>query len=312
MKKAELYEKAKKYYDILNNTVKSNKQKRSENAGHAIFDKGSHPAVVATSAITVSIGLGIALYALAGLPSYVAISVGAASAFAESYVLPKIVHQAILHGKGKFARGYAKMELDNYFVAFKDYVKQYQKDFLKSSMPDEVSMSDLEDFAQMFENCSVNYKTTLDKLVGKTIFKRNQADLKRISKILKSSKDEQKSAKKIENIINKNQKFTKPWCDLYNKCGDIAKNLYASCKDLNPNFQVPAEHNFRADYDFVQKKVDTYLRKENYVEVSNSVTFAEAESTLAKSATTKAISKYDKIRAYLEKKEAKNEDCFGK
>ncbi len=311
MDKKQTFEEAKKYCNILENTIASNKKKKRENRGHLIFNKSSNAIIVAISTFTFSVAFGILLTGYFKMPSYYGIPIANVGSIFVSFVIPKILHSIFMHSKGKLGRGYAKMELDTMFVAMKDHFRKNYKDILNADSYKEVSLDVLEDFVKQTYICAENYKSDLDKYVGKKIYDRNVADFKKIVRLLHSKKNETKALKQIDKIVKENQKFTKPWCDLYNKCGSIAYNLYKKTNAMNTDYEIPNQYDFVADYDYLTVKLTNYLNEnKTAVEITKNLTF-ETESS--KNSEVKIQnSSVEKLKKYLNEKIESNEELMEK
>ena len=311
MNKEILLEKEKRYFQIIENTVRANKKNKKKNTGHFLFNKSNNPFLIAISTFTLTVLFSIGLTVLINLSVYIAVPVATATGIFLSYGLPKILHAIFIRSKGKLGRGYAKMELDSMFAIMQKFFGKLYAKMLHADFADDVSEEELNDFVGRTNICAKNYKSDLDKYVGKRIYKRNLRDYKKIMKIVNNSKNESKSKVKIDKIIRKNEKFTKPWCDLYNKCGKIAQNLFLKTNEMNDKYKVPDKSYFMADYDYLVKKVSKTLKQSSpAVEVEKNVTFENDEQKKQKVKNHTKNPKIEKLKKYFEDKLKTNDDIL--
>ena len=279
MDKITQYEKTMRYYKILLNTVNKNKKEKKYLTGNKLFGLSTKPVYVGISNFVLTVGLSVVFTVLAKLPVYYSLPAGAAGSITASVVMPLAIRQLFFHSKSKIGRGYAKMELDTYFTSIKDYIKEYMKNLANSESYEDVSEEDLENFAFVFNNITQNYKTALDKYVGKKIYTKTQKDYKRIQHLLNLEKNQEKNKIKVEKIIKRSEKVLSPWCELYNACGKTAKNLYNGAHDLDASVEMLPDNKFEADSHLLRKMVERYVAtKAAAKEVKKGVALADKKS----------------------------------
>lgn len=281
MNKRDVFLKAKNYCNVLKNTIVSNKKKKKENAGHLIFKKSDNGILVGLSTFAISIGLGFLLCGVKGLAANIGLPVATGSAVAVSFVLPKTIRALLMKSKGRFGRGYAKMELDDMFIAMNEEFKKIYKDLLVAENENEVSNEELKSFVKQTYYCAQNYKHDLDKYVGKKIYEINKKDYNKLVSLIKNKSPEQFNTKKINKILESNKKKVESWCELFNKCGAVSKKLFEFSADMNPNFEIPSDNSFVADKDFVNKKFNKYLKDNKIaIQVKKDISFEKVNNDI--------------------------------
>ena len=310
MDKKKQYEKTMKYYNMLLATIEKNKRERKKVAGHAIFNLSTNPIWDSITLFGLTVGLSFVFGLLTKIPTYLAIPVAAASAITTSMLIPMALHKVFMHSKHKIGRGYAKMELDSYFDALKSYTKENIKNLINSKSADDVTERDLDVFASGFGNVTENYKKTLDKYVGKKIYKQVETDYKKIQKLLSQEKNQEKNRQKIEKIIERNEKLMTPWCELYNTCGQTAKNLYNGAHDLDNDFEILPDNKFVADKELLRKKVNNLIMKSVPTkQVDKTVFLQDVQPSRSVQQIREKVEekKKSKLQNYFQQKENKND-----
>lgn len=304
MTKSEVYDKAKLYYNVTGNTIEKRKLAKKTIPGHILFDKSSSPLLVGVSTFVIDLALSIILTSIVKWPVYAGIPSSTGIALFSTLVVPKLIHKFITMGRSKLSRGYCKMEMDKYFVALKEFVDKNLKGFVRSDSYKKVSDEELLLFVDLFCNCTENYKSQLSKLIGKRIYKRNERDFKRIVKLINTSQHTDNLSKKIEKIISKNEKINQPWCELYNECGETAQKLYNAAKEMGGKIVIPKESSFKADYEYLGKRVGMLLGKAREPqELKNNLVLYNNK----KKVTIINIPNAEKVRKYFENKEVDHE-----
>ncbi len=258
MTKKEQFDRIKNYCLELEKTIRKNKQSKKITYGHKTFGLSDNIPFIMTTLILSFAGMGAALSLLAHLPIYIACPASVLTAFGTSIGLPKLIHHLTLKGKGKKARGYAKLEMDSFFLIMKDFYSKSYKHLMKAQSAEEFSQQEIDAFIEQAITYADNYKYYMGKYIGERIFKRNEEDYKKIKKLHDSMNFSNKyqTLAKIEKIVLKNNKFTESWCDLYNTCGRVSKDLYELTKTIYPDLRIPVDKKFMADMKFLNKRVE--------------------------------------------------------
>ena len=258
MTKKEQFDNIKKYCEYLEKAIKKNKQTKKITYGNKTFGLSNNlPFVIGTLVLSFA-AMGAALSLLAKLPIYIACPASILTAFGSSIGLPKLVHHLVLKGNGKKSRGYAKLEMDSFFHVMKDIYSKYHKNIMNAQSVEEVSQSDLDAFVDQAKIYTQNYKYYLGKNIGERIYKRNVKDYNKIKKLYSTMNNGNKYdvSAKIQKIVLKNNKFAEPWCDLFNTCGKMSKNLYLMTKQICEDLQIPDDKKFEADFRFLNKMIE--------------------------------------------------------
>ena len=260
--KEELFRKAKQHYNYVEETIKENKKKRKKTRGHLIHNKYESVGLGSVTTTSYSVGFAAILLFIAKLPLGLAIAAGCLGGFVCSFVIPRIIHFSILKGaKGKLGRGYAKLEVDNHFKVMKWFYKKYYKDIVKAKSSDDVSLSDLQSFAKQISIFAYNGKHNLDDNICKKVTKRNKKDLDKIANLTRTMGNRRVLEKKVQKIIEKNNKFTKPWCEVYNECASQFRDLYLQAHDMDSSIRVPENYEFGLNYQALQNMVANHVDK---------------------------------------------------
>lgn len=311
MDKEKQYEKTMKYYKMLLATIEKNKKEKKHQPGHLIFNLSSNPIWDGVSTFAITIGLSFVLAIFAKLPAYFAIPIAGASACTTGMLIPLALHKIFMHSKHKIGRGYAKMELDSYFDSLKGYTKENLKNLINSKSHDDVTEAELEAFANVFGNVTENYKTTLDKYVGKKIYNKVKTDYNKVEKLLAKQTNQEKNRQKIQKIIERNEKALEPWCELYNTCGKTAKNLYEGAHNLNESFEILPDNKFVADNKLLRKKVNQLVMKNAPAKQVNSTVFmkeTKIEKTAQKTQTTSVDRKNERLKNFFGQRQHESEN----
>lgn len=258
MTKKEQFDNIKKYCEYLEKAIKKNKQTKKITYGHKTFGLSNNlPFVIGTLVLSFA-AMGAALSLLAKLPIYIACPASILTAFGSSIGLPKLLHHLVLKGNGKKSRGYAKLEMDSFFHVMKDIYSKYHKNIMNAQSVEEVSQSDLDAFVEQAKIYTQNYKYYLGKNIGERIYKRNVKDYNKIKKLYSTMNNSNKYdvSAKIQKIVLKNNKFAELWCDLFNTCGKMSKNLYNMTKQICEDLQIPDDKKFEADFRFLNKMIE--------------------------------------------------------
>lgn len=261
MTKKEVLDEAKLYYKKIVNTKNDHKAESKKSAGHLTFNIRNNVFAKSLLFLLGFSGIGALLTIIFKAPIFIALPSSILSGTFLGLGLTNLSHVLTLKSKGKKARGYAKMELDSYFSVMQNFYDKNFKKIITSNNENEISKEDLQNFIDQSYSFAKNYQNDMNKIIGKKILDRNKKDYKKIknlsSKIDKTNKET--VAKKINKIIQKNNKFTEPWCELYNNCGKVAKNLFLSTNKMNDKYNMPSDAQFYMDPCYLNKKVSQNL-----------------------------------------------------
>lgn len=260
--KEELFKKAKEHINYLEQEIEQNKQDRKKQRGHLFHNKYESIPLGSSTTIGYSIGLSALLLFVAKIPLGIAIAAGCLGGFVGSFVVPRIIHYSILKfAKGKLGRGYAKLEVDNHFKVMKWFYKKYYQNLLRAKSSDEVSNSELQAFANQVHIFAENGKYNLDQGICKKITKRNKKDLLKIENLSNKIANREVLEKKVQKIIEKNNKFTKPWCEVYNSCALKMRDLYIQANKMDSSLEIPKDYEFGLNYQALQNMVAKHINK---------------------------------------------------
>ena len=136
-----------------------------------------------------------------------------------AYGIPQLFH--LLRGKfnGKLGRVTVEEDVTDYLITFKNLMKEklFKKILKNRKNIDKLTEDDVEELKRRLDNVTYNAAVKLDELTLKRISSRKNRDMKKINKLLQnySHKNEARITAKINKIIERNDKFVKPWADLY-------------------------------------------------------------------------------------------------
>ena len=219
-----------------------------------------------------------------GLPAAaIVISFGVVG-FVAGFFLPKLIHKICINLKGKFGRKYAKNYVYNGVHNHYVYNLICNKEVVKAERTSKIPQDKFKDFVKYAKSFPTSYKYDLDECMGNKIAKRHKKDFNKISKLLNSGDVySQRTQDKINKIIEKNEKFVKPWCDLYNECGEYGIKFEEHARDFNKDMPPIVYNRFKADVGFLRKKVNRYIKQNGYQSVefdAEAITDNEQQSTL--------------------------------
>lgn len=257
MTKKEVWEKAKEYYKTVINTKNNYKQENKKTVKHGLY-KYTNSTAILTIVNFLSL-IGVTALSVLVFKANIALGVFASilSGAFLSIILPSIIKPLALKSKNKKYSGFAKMELDSFFEVMDQYIKSNYKNLINSKNENEVDKEELENFIEQTKIFADNYKNAMNKFVLNKITNINQKDYEEIKKLNqnKYKYSDEVFSKKINNIIEKNNKNVAPWCELYNNCGIVYKNLYKRTNQMNNNIPMPDEKTFSVDPCFLNKQI---------------------------------------------------------
>ena len=260
--KEEQFRKAKEHLKYLDDVLAQNKKDRKKQRGHLFHNQYDNVPLGSAEMILYSVGLTALFLLGVKLPLGLAIAAGCLGGFIGSFVVPRAIHFSILKfAKGKLGRGYAKLEVDNHFSVMKWFYKKYFPKLYKAKSSDEVSRTELNAFARQIHVFAENGKTNLDKNIFKKITKRNKSDLQKIAKLNQRMTNREALQKKVDRIIEKNNKFTKPWCEVYNSCAAKMRDLYVQAHEIDNDLSIPKDYEFGLNPQALQNMVAKHVDK---------------------------------------------------
>ena len=281
MTKSEILQKCLNYCNIVSNTVKQNRKKDKNIFVRLLHTFSQNEFAVLGLTLATFIGTGFAMLSLTGYTLPIVFSISLGSGLMLGAVIPKVFNFVAMRSKSKFGLKYVKKFMNSYFEIMKEFVNKNYKNILKAKNEKEVSNEELEDFVNQTNIFAKKYHCYLKNVIGKKITQRNMLDYKKIEKIYEknNSKNANKINKKIDNIIKSNNQFVRDWCNAYNECGHIAKNLYIYSNSLNNKFAVPSDANFYMDNKYLNKQVENNiynkgLKESKYDDTTENVTFS--------------------------------------
>ena len=260
--KEELFKKAKEHLNYLDNVLEQNKKDRKKQRGHLIHNKYDNVALGTMSLVAESVGLTALFLFVARIPLGLAISAGCLAGFVGSFVVPRVIHFSILKfAKGKLGRGYAQLEVDNHLRVMKWFYKKHYSNLMKAKNSDQVSNTELNAFAKQIAIFAENGKENLDKNICKKIANRNKKDLLKIANLANKISNRAVLEKKVNKIIEKNNKFTKPWCEVYNKCAAEFRDFYVQAHNMDESIDIPKDYEFGLNPQALQNMVANHVDK---------------------------------------------------
>lgn len=261
--KEELFKKAKEHLNYLDQVLKENKKERRKQRGHLIHNKYDNLFLGPTSFVVAAIGIAALFLLYLRFPLGLSISIGCSTSFLGTFILPRIIHFSILKfAKGKLGRGYAKLEVDNHLKVMKGFYKKYYSNLIKAKSSEHVSDSELKAFSRQIAIFAKNGKENLDKGICKKIVNRNKKDLHKIELLAQKYSDNRALLEeKVNKIVKKNNKFTKPWCEVYNKCAARFRDFYHQANSINENIIVPDDREFGLNYQGLQNMIANHVDK---------------------------------------------------
>lgn len=260
MTKKEVWEKAKEYYKTVVYTKNDHNKTNKENKRSSCYRLYTLTNSIAFSTfinilcLASSVALSLFVFKI---NFYWGALAGIGTGVLTSIIMPIIIKFLVLRSKRKKYTGFVKMEMDTYFEVMDQFFKSNFKNLVYSTSENDVSKEELEDFINQTKIFADNYKTSLDKYVLSKVNKINKSHYNAIEKLNKhkSRYSAETFNKKINKIIEKNNKHVAPWCKLYNNCGNVCKNLYLRTTQMNSNISMPDENVFKVDPCWLNKKV---------------------------------------------------------
>lgn len=258
MTKSEQFKSIKKYCQDLEKIIGNIKSENKKVVGNKSFGLHDNAPFIITTLMLTFAGVGALLTLVAKLPIFIACPVAIVSGVGLSFGLPNLIHQLTLKGNSKKSRGYAKLEIDSLFNVMKEVFSKNHKRILNAESAEELSQEEIDAFIKQAGIYAENYKYFLGKYVGERIYKRNEADYKKIKKLYETLNYSNKyeTLSKMEKIVLKNNEYNKPWCDIYNSCGETSKQLYSITKSICEDLQIPVDKKFQADYKYINKRIE--------------------------------------------------------
>ena len=258
MTKEEQFYNIKKYCQELDAIVVDYKKNKKTIVGHRTFNLENKVAFTLPIMMLTFAAMGALLTFVFHLPTFIACPISIVSSIGTGFGLTNLGAFLIMKGKSKLSLGYARLEMGYFFQIMKENNYDFHKKLMKANSPDEISQEYIDYFIEQSKNYAINLKKELNKYIGNKIGKRNEIDYNKIKDLYNSmnNKNKNKILAKIEKIVNKNNKFTGPWCKAYNECGKASKHLYKMTKTLDEDFEIPDDKAFIADYQYLNKKIN--------------------------------------------------------
>lgn len=197
-----------------------------------------------------------------------AISIGSGAVL--TCVLPRIIHNTVLHLKNKLGRYYSKMYVDEVPLYFKKYFNSTLKmihDGIDLNLLSDSKLIklyyELKEIPVGYKNIVINYENRLISAIDNKIIKEKKHYNKKILALQNKLDSENLSNsskvainQKIERLQAKREDKLKPWLEIHSQCNQVLGKMVQLQECLeNPKSKAEIE---KQDVKYVEKAVKEY------------------------------------------------------